>query len=459
MKYLKLALDWIKSNVVTVICVVVAIGSILMILQTKSKADKWRESLAQRAGKIQQINALARVTKPIPSPQPDAPPDSITLTITQPAIDRITEVFTRMQSEYLGVYEYAVQINQAFHVPMLESLFPSPPPAEKFPRRFDARNAYRDSFRRMFESYSPSVTTYPQLNARMPRSHVDDLAAFERTYLATNFVPARSNLGELNPEELNKYYEQRKQRMVELIRHDAEAIHLYADPVVGGPEFPFTVGGWSNPTQSAPPTMTEIWEGQMDLWLQQDVARAIMQANRVSSPESNVMVAPVKKLIKVEPTTAAQAAVAGASDSGFGGPASGAGDFGNFGQPAAPPPGATAGPVDEGLAKSPTGRKSNDLYDVRYVKVILIADFHQLPTLFDAIAHTNFMTVTSLSIKDVDEYEYLQRGYHFGTADAVEITMTIESLWMRSWLLKLMPDEVLETRGLTRTQPGSPALP
>lgn len=442
MKYLKLALQWLKSNVVIVICVIVAIGSVVMILRTKGNADKLRADLTARAGKISQLKGLQNTTKTVPSSDPNLPAQSITLTVTPAAIERIDQVFQDMKFELGAVYEYAMQINAGNRVPMLEGLFPEPPEADKLVRRNEAAQVYRESFRRMFEPYSPTVTSYPQLNARLPRSHDDELASFERNYLTSNFLPARTNLGQLSQEELAKYYEARLQRQVELIRHDAEAIHLYADPNLGSGQFPFAVGSWSTANF---PSMAEIWQGQMDLWLQQDVARAIARANNVSSAEWNVMAAPVKVLISVSPTSGAVAAVAANPDrdmmmglrSEMGGPA------------AAATPTATA---DEGLSKSPTGRVSNELYDVRYVNVKLIADFKQLPELFEAITHTNFMTVISLSIKDVDEYEWLKRGYHFGGADAVEVTMTIETLWLRAWLLQLMPDEVLQARGLQRPQ-------
>jgi hypothetical protein len=44
------------------------------------------------------------------------------------------------------------------------------------------------------------------------------------------------------------------------------------------------------------------------------------------------------------------------------------------------------------------------------------------------------MSVIGLSIKDIDEYEHLTDGYFYGfDVDAVEMTIDVESLWLRRW--------------------------
>ena len=43
--------------------------------------------------------------------------------------------------------------------------------------------------------------------------------------------------------------------------------------------------------------MDEIWEGQMGLWMQQDIVEVIARMNEVWNPEQNVTTAPIKRLI------------------------------------------------------------------------------------------------------------------------------------------------------------------
>ena len=93
---------------------------------------------------------------------------------------------------------------------------------------------------------------------------------------------------------------------------------------------------------------------------------------------------------------------------------------------------------------SATGRTSNELYDVWHVGVQLIVDWQKLPELFRHFQQVNFMTVLDVKIKGVDEYEALEKGMIFGAADAVEVDLLIESIWLREWTQG--PDAAQDTR-------------
>jgi len=105
-------------------------------------------------------------------------------------------------------------------------------------------------------------------------------------------------------------------------------------------------------------------------------------------------------------------------------------------------------PMPNNFIASPTGRMSNPIYDVRHVRMRAIVDFHQLPTLFDAISKINLMTVLHFDIRNIDEYAHLEQGYFYGSGDMVELTVHIETLWLRSWLLPLMPERVQIALGI-----------
>ena len=68
-------------------------------------------------------------------------------------------------------------------------------------------------------------------------------------------------------------------------------------------------------------------------------------------------------------------------------------------------------PLDEDFSISHTGRRSNALYDVRHVRVILIMDARSIHRFIQTLADVNFMTVLQLSVYDVDEYEALLEGF------------------------------------------------
>ncbi len=137
------------------------------------------------------------------------------------------------------------------------------------------------------------------------------------------------------------------------------------------------------------------------------------------------------------------------------------------------------GMMPEDFQASPSGRRSNALYDVRHARVKVLIDSTRIPQFINNLATVNFMTVLMASVRDVDEYQHLrgldgsgaQGGtrstrsmYIYGPHDVVELELVVESLWLRRWTAGhgdedearklgeqfdpgLMPDEV---RGILR---------
>ena len=144
------------------------------------------------------------------------------------------------------------------------------------------------------------------------------------------------------------------------------------------------------------------------------------------------------------------------------------------------------GKMADNFQSSPTGRRSNGLYDVRHAVVKVIIDSMRIPQFLTNLSNVNFMTVLLMTVNDVDEYEHL-RGYArpdgtgsslrslyiYGPHDAVELELVIETLWLRRWTAGhwdqeeadrlneafdpgLMPDDVRQLlRMLRRVPEGS----
>jgi hypothetical protein len=222
--------------------------------------------------------------------------------------------------------------------------------------------------------------------------------------------------------------------------------------------------------------MSDIWEGQMQLWVTQDIITAIGLANQAYSleitPEGTerlipnesapgVVDAPVKQLlgIKVIPGyVGVQMSSLSAGPSVGGGFPGGGPTRGRAAAPAAVQLSTSAGP-DFNL--SPTGRHSvrgPALYDVKDAVVSVIVDAKRLPELFDAIAQVNFMTVLKFQLMDVDSYEQLRRGYYYGPHACVRVDLLLETLWVREWTRPLMPARVCDDLGLapSRTAAATP---
>ncbi len=95
-----------------------------------------------------------------------------------------------------------------------------------------------------------------------------------------------------------------------------------------------------------------------------------------------------------------------------------------------------------------TGGEADSAYDIRMIELVVIASSQDLPRFIDAIGKTNYMTVTDLDLEEVDVWSDLEQGYYYGDDHVVRATITIESVWLRSWLEPLMPDRIKTALGI-----------
>jgi len=472
---MKGVLSWIKSNLVTVLSAVVILASLGVIGWSVSLGSAAAQKASGEVKKMtRELDSHSNVTVPFPPADVDAPPEDIGgVTITEATLKHLDEVYGKMNSEYEQTYGPFVKINQKGHHLLVPGVLPK---AKASHLRHEARTAYREAFVEMLEPYDESQPDAPRLNAGGPLS--PDELQFELQRVEEGYRPSTYNsggTGGLSEADRKAIEGQKAERAEEMLLERARQIHLYAYTNILSPGFPFQVGGWSLATSL--PTLSQIWEGHMELWIQQDIARAIEIANKVDQPDRSVIEAPVKRLISIDVIpgyvgidTQGGMGVAGTVKSGGGG--GGAANYGGAaaygGQPGGALGGAQAGvgaeapaavssgspdtPLSVDYNTGPSGRTSNVIYDVRHARMVAIVDYQQLPALFDAISEVNFMTVLDCQIKDVDEYDALREGYVYGQGDAVQVDMLIETIWLREWTSKLMPDKVKEHLGIAVPQ-------
>jgi hypothetical protein len=191
------------------------------------------------------------------------------------------------------------------------------------------------------------------------------------------------------------------------------------------------------------PVPTDIWIAQLTLWIQEDVARAIAAAN---ADAKNILDAPVKHLIKLTipmtPTPYFGIVLA------------------TPGSPTATPPvPATGGDVTvlpKRFDASPTGRISNQMYDVVQFSLVVNVDASQIGKFIRALSKDRLIDVYNVNFSSVDLAEARQGGYIYGTAPVVRLTLSCEALFMREWTVPLMPHEVQALLNIT-TAPATPA--
>ncbi|HVL38645.1 MAG TPA: hypothetical protein VM328_04555 [Fimbriimonadaceae bacterium] len=437
MNQIKSIIEWCKQNPVTVAsALVVVLAGLSFLWPTMAWSSEFKRELSGRSSDLSRLNELSSTRITVPPPEADGEPIQETTTVNDKRIEALKKFYDNIETEYQNVRDFVVHYNQFGseerpneHKPMIEGLFPEPKTSNAL---FNAQKAYVQAIRELYEALDASDT--------MTAEEMKELIQKEQDrYRASLFRPATGPdaLTDAEVAEGNRLVAERVQR---IIKERALEHHIYAPAVkldLQGNEAdqrpgPFQVDPWV--WQGGRLKTESIWEGQMQLWIQQDLVQALRIANRMDDPRASVIDQPVKVLkeIRVLPGYIG-ADEPSRSTSGGGG---GGGEFASS-APAAVDDAAKEAALREGLKPDPaylTGRKSNALYDVRHATMNVIIDYTRIPELLNAIAQVNFMSVIDLQMYDVDEYQMFRDGYFFGNAvDAVELVLTIETIWMRDW--------------------------
>lgn len=233
----------------------------------------------------------------------------------------------------------------------------------------------------------------------------------------------------------------------------AKSLTFYASPqALHAPEGQMGADGWSR-IPSVAPSQSEITEADVfvwlwDYWIVSDVLEAVALANTDSvSGGLPIPSAPIKRVEQLR-ISSVDVPPPGAGDGsdpmmsgGFGGRDPGMGNTGGMS--------GMGGDESAPGAATHTGRSGDGSYDTRTVELTVVAASRELPRLFEALGRVNYMTVVGVDLSPVDVWADLEQGYFYGDDHVVRAVVTIETVWLRSWTLPLMPDRV-------RTAVGAP---
>ena len=437
---------WIKASFLTTISAVAVIVAVGLIIWFSLQGQALRERMNDRQTRLTQISRLMNKTIVIPAEHPDQPPQSLNgITINDDTIQTLSGLFNRMNEEYADTRDAFLAVNQKDHLPLVPGLFPKP---ESPALPYNARDRYQVLIPRMLEAPTSDMdeSALPRLDAGQPQSEQalkDAIAQFEDNFIESMLPPGVSTDNprpeDLEPEDRRKLVVEKRARLKEMLLDRARSLHIYAvtDPNAQGFPLDFT-----SLRDAGDPKPYQLWEAQLELWVQQDIIRALALCNKVGQPEANITNVPVKTLLDLEVLP------------GYVGLHTRGGLLGSdspnmpYSQPedySAPP----ENEVPRNFLVGPTGRMSNPLYDVRHARLDVIVDYKRLPELYNAIARVNLMTVLDCEIEDVDEFSHYRDGYVYGEdADAVRATLVIESLWLRAWTQEMMPKRVKQYLGI-----------
>lgn len=421
---MKKAIAWIKQNVL----VVTFSAVILATLPTAAVVSMgWSKSVRQKQQSkaddmLRQVNGL-RVSYALP---PAAPGESgVTLTASPNPV--LTDWFKtnkdRIESQSAEVIKAAVEFNRRDHRPLINDLFPAPAQREMAPVR-----TIELAERMVGRPDRGIVGAYQRLFDAAGAGPPPDALAVAEQIKALQTRETERTLGTDPKRDLtDAEHEEIANRLVQArlasYQQAARRLRFYGTPdaVDGRPS--------ALPTQ--PPSVAQCFEWQWDAWLVGDVLAAIRAAN-----PAEVTTNPVKRLESIVIITP----VIQKSAAGFA-----------FEQPAAADPGPdpSSALFEPAFLLSPSGRgMPNQLYDTRSARVRIVVSSARLPEFLDALARTNFLTVTDLRLTEVDVWGDLDKGYFYGPEHVLRAEIEIESLWLRAWTTPLMPKEIRDALGV-----------
>ncbi len=206
----------------------------------------------------------------------------------------------------------------------------------------------------------------------------------------------------------------------------------------------FTVNPVISSTSGSP--LNDIWYAQMQLWIQQDLATAIAEANKNAT---NIFDAEVKRLIAIQVPAAPMYTFPPASAAGGMGGGMGGGGIANM-----PATGDDKTAIPPIYTVSATGRYSNGLYDVVRFNLVVDVDSSRVNEFIESLSTGRMITITNQNIFALNADTEAARGYLYGPGTAVRLQLEGEELFMRSWTTKLMPDGIKIALGLLQPKPG-----
>ncbi len=368
--------------------------------------------------------------------------------------DAVTEFFLDAKSareqQVQDVVNRGTSFNQGEHVELVEGLLPKAP---------DARTRQRLG-RAMSEAIvgtpdTPSVyqRKLRRLNAGSPpaESSLESTLTQYKAQLEQEYKSAAVN-SQVTPEQQKEIEEKlTARRMAEYIAR-SKSLTFYCSPyaIINGNEGGeiTTVGsdGYSIvPAVNWPPSQvtesvafTWLW----DYWIISDILDAAALANsNAASGAMAIPEAPVKRIDYIR-VSALEIASGQSSEDDTGG---------------RPPRGGFGDDPQEQVQASYTGREGgtpNSPFDLRQVQLSAVVSSKDLPKFLDSFGQVNFMTVTDVDLQEVDIWEELRQGYYYGTEHVVRATISVETVWLRSWVTPIMPDPVKQTLGIQVSNPG-----
>jgi len=464
-------LAWCKSHILIVVSVLL----ILVILPVAAFfSTSWHKSIlteVQKKADAEMAKTKVSVTYALPQVDPSVP----AITQSGSPNPKATEFFSKTREQMLaeveqlakkgedfnrGIGPQAQGVGRAQFMPIIDGLFPKPLLTPEQQKQDGAAreveqlklNDLEDRLLGKGNKQTPYVALLAGMRAGLPPDE-ERVAEILRDLNQREREKITAGNRQMTPEETERLRQLLKDRRLGEYQAVARSISVYANMDV------FATSAASAATSSVdvvsflpqgaiPPVMlnrARAFLFQWDLWTLQDLFNAVRLANTdASGKPTGVDQSVVKRIRRLEiyqPDGMKKIAAENASARDE--------TSAQTGEP----------PVEAAIPSPPIDRSKslvgwiraggNSVYEVRKVKMVAIVSSARINQFIDALQRSNFIAVTDLDLARVDTWEQLREGYFYGDEHVVEATFVIESAWLTSWLLPMMPSELQLSLGRT----------
>ena len=472
---LKPVMNWARENLGIVICTAL----ILFILPASFVlSDGWLKAILTKQeqavnNELNKLNA-AKVTYKMPQFDPTVPafekstvPNTRVTAQLKEKRDAMAQMVSRIadQAEDFnrGAGPAAAGVGRSEHRVLVEDLFPTPRltpeqaanPAAAREVEQGRLNEAEDRFLGKRGNADPYQRLLDSVRAGEPKS-APEIADQLRDLYQKRLNSVAANPQTPTEEEKTKVRQEVIDARLGEYQSRARTLGVYASrscfPGVfaDGESRPAAERGESTiPVGLIDPTLLtrrQLFLYQWDLWMLSDFFTAVCLANTIDGAQVGVDRAVVKRIESIRIRQPEGMKTGEFSE--------GAQDVsGAESPPVAPAPGMV--PLDARVSFTGHARGGwNELFEVRRMTAKLVVSSARLNEFLDAIPRVNYMIVTDLDLEPVNTWDDLRAGYFYGDEHVVRATVEIESIWLKSWIVPLVPPELKQVLGMAAPAPS-----
>ncbi len=370
--------------------------------------------------------------------------------INKALIEELTKHQEALAADAQGIYQSAVDRNRAGRGVSQDIAEYLPKPKNDAARDV---NLLRENALPLLIKQRDALITLMKMSGPSKSDEALDRVQRAETEHLTGVLMKKQRSEVTDPKELAELNARLVDTRLALITENAAGIEVYLRPgaILWRDKLASAKDGDSKAAPAVEFALAQLFQFQWDMWVVEDVLKAIQQVNSKSDASGKrtpigVVQAPVKCINRLLVTPVAGLVPADA--------AAGATPDASAEAPA----GEAIDPktdVAPDFAASINGLRTNQLFDVRDATLVVVCETSAVPKLVNALSAQNFITVTGLSLVPADTFAAARQGYAFGSQPCSEVTLKLQSVWLRDWTTESMPKGMM-TAIKTAGKPAPP---